>query len=338
MKHVALFAGLGGFMQATNNLGIDTVWANEIDSNCCEVLRENFNESVIVEKSVTDINEVDLSALDANIDLLTAGFPCQSFSQASGGEIKGFKDERGQLFFEIPRIIALMKKPPKVVLLENVPTLKIFDKGSILKTVMNKMRFAGYWVSEKNTKILSAAEYGGSPQRRERLFVVCAHKDVFTNNPFDFSSLKKTPKTDVFQIVNREKRVSDRHYLDKDNKYYKMIENLSKKQGKERLFQIRRVEARACPPGTCPTLTANMGGGGHNVPFVFDDFGLRKLTVEECLKLQGFDTSKFIIPDNMIAKDILTMIGNAVHVELIRNIIQAIQEAFFNKSTEGKLV
>ena len=77
-----------------------------------------------------------------------------------------------------------------------------------------------------------------------------------------------------------------------------MIEREAAKVGDQRLFQIRRGSVRANPPGICPTLTANMGGGGHNVPFVIDDFGIRRLSVAECL-LTGFSTSELSFPDGM---------------------------------------
>ncbi|MBL71089.1 MAG: DNA (cytosine-5-)-methyltransferase, partial [Rhodobiaceae bacterium] len=313
MKHVALFAGIGGFMYAAKMAGIENVWANELDDKCCETLELNFPDTQISRKSVAKLDTKDIHEIPDGIDLMTAGFPCQSFSQA-GGSFKAFDDPRGKLFFDIPRVIGLMKAPPKVVLLENVPNLKIFDKGSLLRTVITEMKFAGYWVREQHAQILNSAEYGSTPQRRERLFVVCAHKKYFKHNPFDFSLITKQPRPPLFDFIDRKKMPGDGYYLSTENKYFKMIDKIASKEGRDRLFQIRRVAARACPPGICPTLTANMGDGGHNVPFVYDDFGLRRLTEDECLRMQGFDVSQMQFPDHLFAKDVLKMAGNAVSV------------------------
>jgi len=333
LKHMALFAGVGGFMYATQQRGIRTVWANEVDSKCCDMLSLNFPETEILCKSISDLNSDDVNKIPTGIDLLTAGFPCQSFSQA-GGEFKAFDDPRGKLFFDIPRIINLMKAPPKVVLLEDVHNLKIFDKGSLLRTVLSEMKFAGYWVKDQHAQIMNSANYGNTPQRRERLFVVCAHKRYFKNNPFDFSKIKETPTPKLFDIIKRDKRMGEEHYLSKESKYFDMIDQLAKKSDYDRLFQIRRVEGRACPPGVCPTLTANMGGGGHNVPFVFDKFGLRRLTEDECLKLQGFEPKNVKVPVHVLSKDLYKMVGNAVSVNTVSAIIEQIENQLLLTSEE----
>jgi DNA (cytosine-5)-methyltransferase 1 len=325
MNHIALFAGIGGFMFATRELKIKTLLANDLDASCCKFLRDNFPKAHILEKGIECVEKSDLEQISEEVDLLTAGFPCQSFSSAGGRSIKAFDDPRGKLFFEIPKFIKNLKFPPKVVLLENVPNLKIYDNGALLKTVITKMRLAGYWVSDKNVAILSAAEYGGSPQNRKRLFVVCKHKSYFKSNSFDFTAIKKKSPEDLFSIVGAEKDVDKSHYLSRESKYRKMIDKLADKHGKKRLFQIRRVEARACPPNTCPTLTANMGSGGHNIPFTYDRSGLRKLSINECLRLQGFDPNEIDMTSQIPINDIRKMIGNAVHVNVVKNIILEIQ-------------
>ena len=330
MKHMALFSGIGGFMYATERQGIDTVWANEFDQKCCDTLTLNFPETTICRKSISEITSDDLSNVQEGIDLLTAGFPCQPFSSA-GGTFAAFEDERGQLFFDIPRIISLMSEPPKIVLLENVPNLKVFDKGALLKTILNSMRFAGYWVSEKNCVILDSSKFGATPQRRERLFIVCAHKNYFKSNPFDFSTLSLPKRPKLFEIIDRNIMPGEEYYLSPENKYFKMINALANESGRDRLYQIRRVIARACPKDICPTLTANMGGGGHNVPFVFDKFGLRRLTESECLKLQGFKPSDMQFPENVVSSDVRKMVGNAVCVGVIENILNEVLKAFFEE-------
>ena len=314
---------MGGFAFATEDLGFETVWANEIEPLCCDLLEKNFQGLTVNRKSISDLTARDLECLPNDIDLLTAGFPCQSFSQA-GGNFKAFDDPRGKLFFDIPRVIALAPSPPKVVLLENVPNIKSFDNGALLGTVLNEMRFAGYWVQEKHAQVLSSATYGGTPQRRERLFIVCVHESHMRSNPFDFKKIPTAPTKELFQVVDRSQKLDDGYYLRSDSKYFKLIANEAEKNGVERLFQIRRVEARSCPTNSCPTLTANMGGGGHNVPFVFDDFGLRRLSETECLVMQGYNPKRLLLPENLLKKDLLKMIGNAVSVGTVKSIISEI--------------
>lgn len=324
---MALFAGLGGFMAAAEQLGVRNVFANEFDANACKMLRLNYPKTKVCEKDILDLKVAHYAELNSAVDVLTAGFPCQSFSRV--GDNKGFDDPRGRLFFEIPRICRELKKPPRILVLENVGFLKEFDKGSRLAKVVNELRRAGYWVSNTNAQILDSYDVGGGPQTRRRLFIVAAHNKYFNKNSFDFRSIEKEQGEELFQVIDRSSQVGENLYLDSQDKYFQMIDDLASKKGKNRLFQIRRTEPRACPKGKCPTLTANMGGGGHNVPFVFDDFGLRKLSRDECLKLQGFAPREIKIPDGMANGAMYQMIGNAVHVPTVKNLLKAVIETFF---------
>ena len=103
--HIALFAGLGGFIQATQKLGIKTLVANDNDPSCIKTLEHNFPDISVINSDIRDLS-INLVVKDNEIDLLTAGFPCQSFSQANG-DVRAFDDPRGKLFFDIPRIIHL---------------------------------------------------------------------------------------------------------------------------------------------------------------------------------------------------------------------------------------
>ena len=315
--HVSLFAGLGGFIMAAKRNNIRTVFANEIEQTCCTVLNYNFrNETVINGQDIRNLNPNDYSELAQNIDILSAGFPCQSFSQA--GENLGFDDERGKLFFEITRLCEQMEHYPKIILLENVPFLKIFDSGSRLRTVINELRRIGYWISDVNTEILDSYNFGVTPQKRERLFMVAVHSHYFKKNKFNFPKVVRATKpVDLWKIIDRSQRGEDFLYLDPENKYARMILKSAYENGKDRLFQVRRTEVRACPVGVCPTLTANMGMGGHNVPFVIDGYGIRRLNIQEMLALQCIDPSEFKFPAGITENAALTMIGNALCVDLV---------------------
>jgi DNA (cytosine-5)-methyltransferase 1 len=323
---MALFAGLGGFMAAAEQLGLRNVFANEFDTSACKILRLNYPKIKVCEKDIVDVQVADYAELNSSIDMLTAGFPCQSFSNA--GENKGFDDPRGKLFFEIPRICKELKKPPKILVLENVGFLKEFDKGSRLATVINELRRAGYWVSDSNAQILDSYDVGGGPQTRRRLFIIAVHIKYFKKNNFDFRTVGKEKSKGLFEVIDRSSKGAENLYLDANDKYFRMIDDLAVEKGKDRLFQIRRSETRACPKGKCPTLTANMGGGGHNVPFVFDEFGLRKLSLGECLRFQGFASEDIQIPDGVSNGAIYQMIGNAVHVPTVKNLLKAVIKTF----------
>jgi DNA (cytosine-5)-methyltransferase 1 len=321
--HVSLFAGLGGFIMAGNRNGFKTVLANEIESACGFALRANFPDVSLSLKDVREFKPEHFSELEEGIDVLSAGFPCQSFSQA--GDNLGFDDERGKLFFEIPRICKEMRKFPKVLLLENVPFLKIFDGGARLKTVINELRRIGYWVAESNAEILDSYDFGDTPQRRERLYIVAFHSTYFKKNKFTFPHLKQNTHKTLWDYIDRNKQADAKLYLDPENKYARMIARSAETNGTNRVFQIRRTEVRACTENICPTLTANMGGGGHNVPFVVDAWGIRKLSVQEITGLQCIRENEFIFPIGISEASKLTMLGNAICIDVVDKIFDTIK-------------
>jgi DNA (cytosine-5)-methyltransferase 1 len=335
-RHIALFAGLGGFVLAAKRTGIETVFINEMDEACCLTLNHNFPESTVFMKDVRDVHPSDFPELNEPIDILSAGFPCQSFSVA--GDNLGFDDERGKLFFEIPRICAELSTPPKILLLENVPNLKLFDGGARLRVVINELRKAGYWVNVNNAQIMDSYEIGNTAQRRERLFIVATHSKYFKKNKFTFPVARKEKKN-LWKYVNRETKEEARLYLDEENKYARMIRRNSEVDGTNRLFQIRRVDARSCPENVCPTLTANMGGGGHNVPFLVDKFGIRRLSVEELMKLQCIDKNEFKFPPGISEGSKLSMIGNAICTDVAEEIFKKIIETILEEeNVKGEMV
>ena len=128
-RHVALFAGLGGFIVAAQRCNFETTFANDIDPKCAATLKASFPGLRVSDTDVTKLSVAEELTELGPIDLLSAG-PCQSFSAA--GSCKGFDDPRGRLFFEIPRICKDLETPPKVLILENVSYLKLFDNGSRL--------------------------------------------------------------------------------------------------------------------------------------------------------------------------------------------------------------
>ena len=231
----------------------------------------------------------------APVQVLAAGFPCQSFSQA--GNRRGFEDPRGALFFEIPRLIGEYEpdERPLLVILENVPHLLCGADGTWFDEVRRALRRAGYWFREESCWTVNVKNATDLPQDRERLFMVAASKRHFTFNPFSPPPASNQVGAAIHTIdmfIDRTRRGADDAYLPPDNRYYKMIQRaMSGGDSDGNVYQLRRSYVREKRQGLCPTLTANMGIGGHNVPFVRDAWGIRRLSVDEVARLQGFDTT-----------------------------------------------
>ncbi|WP_338660833.1 DNA (cytosine-5-)-methyltransferase [Paraclostridium sordellii] len=289
-KVASMFAGIGGICLGFKNEGCELVWANEIDKYACETYRHNFNGAPhLVEGDIHDITRPKngetihecLKRVDASIpdfDILTAGFPCQAFSIA--GERKGFEDERGNLFFEILTI--LDAKRPKAFLLENVKNLKSHDNGNTFKVIKEKLEELGYYIK---AEVLNSMTHGNIPQNRERIFIVGFDKKELIDN-FEFPEPIKLTTT-IADIIDLDDKKDDKYYYN-TTKYYEDLKSEMTKQ--DTLYQIRRGQyIRENKNNVCPTLTANMGTGGHNVPLVLDNYDIRKLTPEECLLFQGFN-------------------------------------------------
>ncbi len=334
-KHLALFAGMGGFIAASGRVGFRTVFANEVESSCVDILRESFPNVPVLHKDVRCVTATDLGGVLGEVDVLSAGFPCQSFSQA--GTNKGFDDERGKLFFEITRVAGLLEEPPKILLLENVPFLAQFNKGERLSLILNHLRKAGYWVSKTNCLVLNSKEIAGSPQSRERLFILACHSKYFRRNPFGTMPLAEKKQSELWELVKRDQKQSDKVYLSDENKYYLMISKSIESHSSDVLHQLRRSFVRPCPEGVCPTLTANMGGGGHNVPFLRDKFGIRRLTSDECLLLQGYLPGEIVFPDHTLESAKLMMIGNSIQVSLCELIFMQIREKLEEFKNENRV-
>ncbi len=301
-----LFAGIGGIELGFKKAGFDISWANEIDKNAAITYRANHNHKLF-EKDLKELNTDEVE----KIDILTGGFPCQAFSVA--GYRKGFKDARGNIFFEILRFIDDLK--PKIIFLENVKNLQTHDNGNTFKVIQNELKNRGYHLKYK---VLNSAEYGNVPQNRERVYIIgFLNKDQYDKFKFP-KSIKLTKKIEDF-IDN----VTEEKFYYNHSKYYKILKKEMK--NKNTIYQWRRVYIRENKNNLCPTLTANMGTGGHNVPLVIDDKDIRKLTPRECARFQGYDES-FILP-NIANSHLYKQIGNSVTVNVIEALAKEIMKA-----------
>lgn len=314
----SMFAGIGGICLGFKQAGADVIWANEIDKNACITYRTNFGNNYLVEDDIKNIDTRDIP----EIDILTAGFPCQPFSIA--GYQKGFTDDRGNLFFEIVRV--LKDKKPKAILLENVKNLASHDKGNTFKVIKETLEANGYFIKED---ILNTAEYGNIPQNRERIYIV-GFRTKEERDKFEFPKPLKLTKS-IYDVIKFDEKKEDSYYYN-NSKYYDILKETMKNQ--DTVYQWRRVYCRENKNKLCPTLTANMGTGGHNVPLIRDNYDIRKLTPKECLLFQGFPMD-YKIPKNMSNSHIYKQAGNAVSVPVIQriaeNILKVLDESNSNE-------
>jgi len=316
-----LFAGVGGIRLGFENNGFKTVFANDFDKNCKHTYDLNFDEPNLF---VEDIWKIDIDKLP-EFDILLGGFPCQAFSIA--GYRKGFKDDkgRGNLFFRIAEI--LEERKPQAILLENVKNLKGHDKGKTFKIIKETLERLGYHIK---ADVLNSMTHGNVPQNRERIFIV-GFLDKEKMDAFEFPApieLKKNFR----ELVAEE--THDKYYYN-DKPLYKKIKNDINSE--HTVYQWRRKYVRANKKGVCPTLTANMGRGGHNVPIIKNSKGIRKLTPKECFLLQGFP-KQFKLPENISDSELYHQAGNSVTVPVIQRVAENMKKVLTGKRINKQLV
>ena len=287
---IDLFAGIGGFRIAMQNLGGKCVFSSEWDTRAQKTYMLNYGEIPF-----GDITKESTKAfIPDGFDVLCAGFPCQAFSLA--GRRLGFEETRGTLFFDVAEIIR--RKQPKAFFLENVKGLLIHDKGKTISTILRVLREdLNYYVPEP--QIVNAMNFG-VPQHRERVYIVGFRKD---QNVTEFTYPEPTDKTKTFADVKEEKTVSAKYYL--STQYVKtLIAHKERHAAKGNGFGYEII------PDDGVANAIVVGGMGRERNLVVDnrleDFtpvtnikgeinreGLRRMTPREWARLQGF-------PDNFI--------------------------------------
>lgn len=315
MKCASFFAGVGGIDLGFDNAGFETIYANEIDKFAVETMRVNYDFFI----DHRDINDVKASEIP-DFDIMLAGFPCQAFSVA--GYRQGFYDEkgRGNLFFELERIFS--EKKPSVILLENVKNLVGHDKGNTFKTILECLKSHGYHCKYQ---VLNSCEYGNIPQNRERIYIVC-FKDIQTFEKFEFPSAIPLT-TSIKDLLEDEASIDKKYFYTEKTPFFNLlVEDI---KDAKTLYQWRRQYVRANKSNMCPTLTANMGTGGHNVPLLNVQGRtdtIRKLTPRECFNFQGFPKN-FVLPKNTSNANLYKQAGNSVVVPVIARIALEIMKA-----------
>jgi len=314
---IDLFAGIGGFRIAFQNLGGKCVYSSEFDAKAQESYLANYGEMPFGDIT----KESTKSYIPKEFDILCGGFPCQAFSLA--GRRLGFKDEtRGTLFFEIEAI--LRKHQPKAFFLENVKGLAIHDRGRTLKTILKHLDDAGYDVVPP--QILNAMDYG-VPQHRERIYIIGFRKDLGINVA-DFHYPEPTTIGDnrpKFRDVMEKEEVSVKYYL--STAYVEtLIRHKARHEAAGHGFGYKIIDI----DGVANAIV--VGGMGRECNLLIDkrltNFtpvtrikgevnreGIRKMTPREWARLQGFpDTFKIVVADASAYKQF----GNSVAIPAIQ--------------------
>lgn len=316
----AFFAGVGGIELGFTQTGeFRVVYANEFDKNARETYKLNNPDVNLDGRDIHDVNPNEIPYAD----VIMGGFPCQAFSIA--GYRKGFEDDRGDLFFELLKMIS--SKKPRVIFIENVKNLVSHDHGNTFKVIREALAVNGYYIK---WKVLNGKDYGNVPQNRERIYVVgFDNKEDYLK--FDFPEpieLKKSIK----DVIDFNGQYDEKYYY-RDGKqpfYDQLVDSID---SQETVYQWRRKYVRENKAGVVPTLTANMGTGGHNVPLILTDSKeIRKLTPKETFNAQGYP-KEFKLPDISNAQ-LYKQAGNSVVVPVINRIAENIVDVLNENKVE----
>ncbi len=321
---IDLFAGIGGFRLAFQNIGGRCVFTSEWDLSAKKTYFVNFGDYPFGDITKQTVQ----SNIPEKFDILCAGFPCQAFSIA--GKRGGFEDTRGTLFFEVANIIK--KHRPKAFFLENVKGLTNHDKGRTLLTILNVLRNdLNYYVPEP--QIINSKDFG-VPQNRERIFIVGFRNDLNIRN-FDYPTRFDNKVT--LETIKEEKVVSAKYYL--STQYLStLIAHKERHRLKGNGFGYEII------PWDGIANAIVVGGMGRERNLVIDKRlkdlrpvtkivgevnkeGIRRMTPREWARLQGFP-DKFIIP--VADAQAYKQFGNSVTVPAIQatadKIIKALEE------------
>lgn len=324
-KFIDLFAGIGGFRLAFQNLNGKCVFTSEWDKYSKQTYKANFGE--VPFGDIT--KEATKAFIPDSFDVLCAGFPCQAFSIA--GKRGGFEDTRGTLFFDVAEIIK--KKRPKAIFLENVKGLRNHDKGKTLATILNVLREdLGYYIPQP--QVMNAKKFG-VPQNRERIFIVGFRNDLGIT---DFEYPEPTNEDAVLEDILEQQEVSVKYYL--STTYVQTLKNhRARHESKGNGFGYEIIPN----DGTANAVVC--GGMGRERNLVLDDRltnfipvthitgevnreGIRKMTPREWARLQGFpDSFKLVVSDAQAYKQF----GNSVAVPAIQATAEKIIEKLNNR-------
>jgi DNA (cytosine-5)-methyltransferase 1 len=321
MRMIDLFAGTGGFTNAFQRSGTQCVYANDYAPESETIYNYNFDHDL----TMGDLNDIVVEDIPDH-DILTGGFPCQPFSIA--GQRKGFDDQRSNVFWKILEILQF--HAPRYIVLENVKNLVTHDNGNTFQVITENLKECGYALCYK---VLDTSKITHIPQHRERIYIVglkCNNDEegeFFEENfNLDFAEKQNLP---LSHFLEKPENIDKKYYYSKKYAVWTAIKSAVVKENT--IYQYRRTSVRENKNGVVPTLTANMGAGGHNVPLLKDSRGIRKLTPRECFNFQGFD-HEYEFPDTLSDSKLYKLAGNAITTTIAEMVAKRISE--FNVALE----
>lgn len=307
---IDLFAGIGGIRIPFDELGGRCVFSSEWDEECKDMYEANFGH-----RPHGDITKIDPNTIPHH-QILCAGFPCQAFSII--GQMKGFQDIRGTLFFNIAEI--LKEKQPYAFLLENVKQLRTHNKGNTFRIIKETLITLGYHI---HVTVLNALDFG-LPQKRERTIIVGFKENI----PFSFPK-PKVKRADLKDFLDPE---NDKDDSLKASDY--IINNRRLKLKEEPFYPSMWHENKSGNVSVLPYSVTLRAGASHSYLLVN---GVRRLSSRELLRFQGFpENFKIVLKHSAIRKQA----GNSVPVPMIRAVAKEViksinahanKNIFFNK-------
>jgi DNA (cytosine-5)-methyltransferase 1 len=315
LKAVSLFCGCGGtdvglkgdfdFLgQHYSSNNVDIVFANDIEPKAIEILEENFSCPTFT----GDIKNLDHMLIPEH-DLLTGGFPCQSFSIVAQNPPRlGIKDEKGELFFEMCKV--LREKQPSVFIAENVKGILSANKKEAFPLILEEFRKSGYHVT---WKLLNSVDFG-VPQKRERVFIVGFKNEEHFNN-FQFPKLDNVKTATLSDVIFSEDEIDPKYYF--SERAVQGLLNSNKKMNKGRAQDITQP---------CNTVGAHLAKVSLNStdPVLCINGKYRRFTPREVARIQSFpDSFKLVGSDAAQYK----ALGNAIPPVMFWHLIQKVKAA-----------
>lgn len=314
VRYVDLFCGIGGFRVAMESvstvrgLKAECVLSSDWDEAAQRSYQANFGELPLGD--ITEVSEDDVP----DHDLLLGGFPCQAFSIIGNG--KGFEDTRGTLFFDIARI--LDRKKPRAFVLENVKNLRSHDGGRTLEVILKTLDDLGYWV---DFRILNALDFG-LPQKRERILIV----GFLAGTQGDFRwPARQNKQSSLQDLLDDDSDVPEEYFASSK------IVNARRIMTEGKPIPLGRTiwhENKSGNVSVLPYSCALRAGASYNYLLVD---GIRRLTMREMLRLQGFPEDFEIVCNYSETRK---QAGNSVPVPLVSAVLDSVMEVLMDPSQQ----
>ena len=306
MRTIDLFAGIGGIRLGFESVNCQTVFASEWDRDAQKIYQDNFAE--IPKGDITKISPQDIP----DHDILLAGFPCQPFSII--GNLQGFSDTRGTLFFNIEEILRI--KQPYAFLLENVKQLRTHDQGKTFTTIIKSLESLGYFI---HSKVLNALDFG-LPQKRERTFIIGFKENLSFRFPEPFLNYKP-----LINILEKDNEVDPKLFASEA-----IVKNRIAKLKKEPFYPSIWHENKGGNISVLPYSCALRAGGSYNYLLVN---GIRRPSSRELLRLQGFPENFKLLCSYSTAR---RLTGNSVAVPVIQEIAKEMLKSMVQNQLNPK--